>query len=342
MNKILTVIIALFSFNAYASDEYNVNSRDGNLSYKCGNSALQSSLLTIDLLGCTEFKINTEMGTPSDREDFPIDYKKLNIKGLGDVHKDGWTGKGSTVLVIDHAGSHGKEVNATVRQVAPDAKTYFDNILIDNENNWTGVGETQYDVFTHCKTVRVGNTKAYNIECDKTIDAIAFNVSSQGTIGTTMRFANKATEGGIAVVASGNVTKDGCGANGFFYCQKAIGGPTKSTMDSEVFPYIIVGGLTGDNKIARGTVKAGVDAMHRFIAVDQDGVYNTAGTSFAAPKVSGAAALLQHKFPGLTKIQIADVILTTADDLGAKGVDPIFGRGRLNVGRALSPIGDIN
>lgn len=63
------------------------------------------------------------------------------------------------------------------------------------------------------------------------------------------------------------------------------------------------------------------------------------GTSFAAPVVSGAVAILAQAFPTLSAKQIVDILLTTSDDLGVAGVDPIFGTGRINVGRAFQPIG---
>ena len=62
------------------------------------------------------------------------------------------------------------------------------------------------------------------------------------------------------------------------------------------------------------------------------------GTSLAAPVVSATAALIMDQF-GTSITQTRDIILDTADDLGAPGTDAIFGRGRLNTHRALSPIG---
>src|SRR5437016_9575407 len=63
-----------------------------------------------------------------------------------------------------------------------------------------------------------------------------------------------------------------------------------------------------------------------------------AGTSFAAPTVSGLAALLVaqlgHGNPALIRARI----LQSADDLGGPGVDPYYGRGRINVARALGII----
>jgi len=60
-----------------------------------------------------------------------------------------------------------------------------------------------------------------------------------------------------------------------------------------------------------------------------------AGTSFAAPQVSGAAAVVMSAMPGLSLDSVRQVLLGTADDLGAPGPDAVYGYGRLNVGRAI-------
>jgi len=63
------------------------------------------------------------------------------------------------------------------------------------------------------------------------------------------------------------------------------------------------------------------------------------GTSFAAPQVSGAVALLAQAFPNLTGAQIVEILLTTAREAGDVGIDAIFGRGILDIANALSPQG---
>lgn len=65
-----------------------------------------------------------------------------------------------------------------------------------------------------------------------------------------------------------------------------------------------------------------------------DGYDADAGTSMAAPFVSGVAALLVEK--GLRGQAVVDCILATADDLGPAGRDPVFGYGRLNAHRAVT------
>src|SRR5438309_2081173 len=62
------------------------------------------------------------------------------------------------------------------------------------------------------------------------------------------------------------------------------------------------------------------------------------GNSFAAAHVSGLAALLVaqlgHGNPALIRARI----LQTADDLGEPGTDPYYGKGRINIARALELI----
>ncbi len=62
------------------------------------------------------------------------------------------------------------------------------------------------------------------------------------------------------------------------------------------------------------------------------------GTSFAAPHVSGLAALIWSANPHLTADEVAEIIRTTADDINADtepGWDRHLGWGRINAGRAL-------
>ena len=63
------------------------------------------------------------------------------------------------------------------------------------------------------------------------------------------------------------------------------------------------------------------------------------GTSFAAPHVSGAIAVLKSAFPMMTAPQIVSLLLTTATDLGDSGVDPVYGHGLLNLYEATRPQG---
>jgi hypothetical protein len=62
---------------------------------------------------------------------------------------------------------------------------------------------------------------------------------------------------------------------------------------------------------------------------------NVNGNSFAAPAIAGAAALLKQYWPQLGGKEISRILLDTATDLGAPGVDQVFGAGLLNVEKAM-------
>jgi thermitase len=67
-----------------------------------------------------------------------------------------------------------------------------------------------------------------------------------------------------------------------------------------------------------------------------DGGYDSwTGTSFSAPMVAGAVALMLGVNPALTGSDAIALLKATADDLGAAGPDAVFGAGRLNVQRAV-------
>ena len=98
-----------------------------------------------------------------------------------------------------------------------------------------------------------------------------------------------------------------------------------------------------------GTCNVGSKLQDRFIVApgelilvsdDKGGVVRQSGTSFAAPLVSGAVALLHDRWPWLVNFpkETTDLILNTAKDLGAPGVDPVYGHGLLDVTASQSPL----
>lgn len=60
------------------------------------------------------------------------------------------------------------------------------------------------------------------------------------------------------------------------------------------------------------------------------------GTSMAAPHVAGALAIMIEAYPYFTPGRLVDIMFETAEDLGAIGVDDIYGHGLLRLDRALS------
>ena len=122
---------------------------------------------------------------------------------------------------------------------------------------------------------------------------------------------------------------------------------------------IIAGSVDASNTISSFSNRAGDEATwyltargERVCCVYENGVmkvtnnldgstsvYVVSGTSFAAPQIAGAAALLRQAFPNLTAVQVVDLLLRSARDAGASGTDPIYGRGVLNITAAFAPQG---
>ncbi|MBZ0088652.1 MAG: S8 family serine peptidase [Thermomonas sp.] len=63
-------------------------------------------------------------------------------------------------------------------------------------------------------------------------------------------------------------------------------------------------------------------------------LYQGGGTSYAAPQVAGAAAVVWSAFPYFSNDQVRQTVLAASKDLGAPGVDPVFGWGLLDVTKA--------
>ncbi len=69
------------------------------------------------------------------------------------------------------------------------------------------------------------------------------------------------------------------------------------------------------------------------------GYATMSGTSMATPYVSGVAARVLGAAPYLTNKQVVSILFQSATDLGAKGVDAVYGRGLVNLTAALAPLG---
>jgi hypothetical protein len=165
---------------------------------------------------------------------------------------------------------------------------------------------------------------------------------------------SRAVSAGIVlVISAGNDGKDpekGANAN-----------PFAATPASRFPGHVIIAGSIGTFDSATQTVvatdqisdfsnRAGASANNYLAALgsgvrtfDETGAgFRYKGTSFSAPTISGAVALLASAFPNLSGSQIVEILFRSADDLGSAGTDSIFGRGRLNIERAMQPIGTMS
>ena len=109
---------------------------------------------------------------------------------------------------------------------------------------------------------------------------------------------------------------------------------------------LVVGAVNSDNKLAYFSNGCGPTKMWCLVAPGR--TLSIAprcrralcrardGTSYAAPHVSGALAVIKSAAPAMPMEVVRAVLLTTARDLGAKGIDDVFGWGIPDVDKAVS------
>jgi hypothetical protein len=173
--------------------------------------------------------------------------------------------------------------------------------------------------------------------------ARVINLSFGGsTANSTLKAAiNRATAAGIIiVVAAGN--NAGADPNGFALIAN------ESLARGLV---IVAGGVDATGQIATfstgGSNRAGVAAAHYVAALatevrtmnGEGAAILGPGTSYSAPAIAGAVALLAHAFPNLTSTQIVNLLLTSARDLGGVGIDAIYGNGLVDLSSAFAARG---
>lgn len=154
------------------------------------------------------------------------------------------------------------------------------------------------------------------------------------TVVTAVRRA--AAAGIVVVIAAGN---DGT-ANPDAFAQVASDSQTNGMV-------VIAGSHDAQGVISSFSDRAGTFSQFYLTALgervrsfDQNFTdYFYSGTSYSAPAISGAVALLAQAFPNLTGKQIISLLYSTATDAGAAGVDSVYGNGILNLTKAFQPQG---
>jgi hypothetical protein len=169
------------------------------------------------------------------------------------------------------------------------------------------------------------------------------NISLGGNSATnTLRQAvNRATAAGtIIVISAGN---DGA----------AVPDPlAQSLADPSISRGLVLIAAAVDQNGAHASFSNGAQGFENstisalgvgVVTLNQNGaLVSGSGTSFSAPLVSGAIALLAQAFPNLSSAQIVQLLLTSATDAGAAGADATFGVGILDLARAFAPQGSLS
>lgn len=200
-----------------------------------------------------------------------------------------------------------------------------------------------------------------NYAVSQHVNVVNFSLGSSGPIGPAFQqaIADATAAGVIVVVSAGN---DGASATDVNY-------PGRFASDPNIGRglMIVAGGVNADGTFNTISNVAGSAANYYMTAPGWEIIvpdYGPAGpvpgfqvcgaaaglaanlcriqgTSYASPQISGAVALLMQAFPAMTPQQIVQLVLNSADDQAAPGVDAVTGHGRLNLVKAFQPAGPV-
>ncbi|MDR1697100.1 MAG: S8 family serine peptidase [Rickettsiales bacterium] len=255
-------------------------------------------------------------------------------------HARGWTGTGSTIAILDTGdfNYHGPAVAYVAGAIAPGAEILPASI-IDSHGDflpWTQIGEiitaTDADIFNASWGIPVSRSVNAN-----TVRDTAHLASIMGSGG--MEFINSMndaarTRDAIFVFAAGN---DGAAQSNAI---SALG-----RVSADLFRHFVnvVAWDTATGRLADFSNQCGVTMNYCITApganIDIGRGFEVDGTSFAAPAVSGAIAVIREMFPYMNAVEITGLLFTTARDLGEIGVDSVYGHGMLDLERATRPVG---
>ena len=176
------------------------------------------------------------------------------------------------------------------------------------------------------------------------------NVRNIPQITSAMRDA--ASAGRIMVASLGNCGsgRPQCSENGGF--DDGIGpsgAPAANVADSGIAGFAIAVGSLDRSGTRRASHSNTCGPVARYCLFAPGESINTtragegydavSGTSFAAPHVAGAAAVVWGAFPNKPADQIVQRLLTTARSLDGREISSTYGHGALDLGAALDPVG---
>ena len=250
----------------------------------------------------------------------------------------GYTGKNSTVAVFDSGENawHGKNVaNLITEQIAPDANV-ISYTVSDSSSNFKSFDEIGNIIASaddaHIYNFSWSATGMYANQIKDKNQMIA--VTDENFVNSLVNAASN--KDAIFVWAAGNEARAQSNAlsampnvapetNGHFVNVVAWDDKTGTLADFS-------------NACGTATMNFCITAPGANLH-SQKSSLTLDGTSFAAPIVSAAIAVIREAFPYMNANEVTNLLFTTARDLGDIGVDAIYGHGMLDMERATRPVG---
>lgn len=277
------------------------------------------------------------------------------------VWSSGWTGKGIKVGILDsfnsngRIDSHGDWVSLVLNSISPEANTILSNLPSGNLSTTLQNANSAFDYYNTNEYFIVNNSWGFEKPLKNSFgsytgtnnpnwdDIISDAVTSKIT-SINQKSEPIYNEKMLFVFAAGNGAQY-CGSVYITECDyfATVYNKVRNQGYEIGEDTIFVGALSDESStIANYSYQAG-NMLNDFIVAHDDVLFSgdASGTSFSSPRVSGAAALVRQKFPNLTGIQLKQVLLQTATDLGTSGPDNIYGYGKLNLENAMSPQGRV-
>ena len=223
------------------------------------------------------------------------------------------------------------------------------NAQILNLNATTAANCTSFE---DCSFFHSDIANAYDYAIAQNVDVINESLGSDSLSTLALQQAvQRAVQAGIVIVLPAGNSDADTPANVSSQIQRSAETAYAPWANGQI---IVAGSVDSNNVISDFSYRAGEDAMNVYLVApgrdittpdhDTSNDYqyiNVAGTSASTAQISGIVALLIEAFPNLTAAETADLLFTTATDLGDPGVDPIYGRGLVNVEEAFTAQGTL-
>ncbi|MEU4214454.1 type VII secretion-associated serine protease mycosin [Actinoplanes sp. NPDC026623] len=243
-----------------------------------------------------------------------VDLQGQVLPGLDLVDPDGdgdtdLVGHGTTVSAI----IAGRDDDAGVIGIAPKAKILPIRVL-DRENRYD-------DALIVAKGVRWA--------VDHGARVINLSLGGNGSSPALAAALDYAFAKDVVVVAcTGNASASTSSSTGVWYPAREPGVIAVAGMEKDG-DVLWSGSITGKETV--------VDApATQLVGARPDGYWRVQGTSFAAPMVSGTAALVRSRWPTMSAAEVVNRIVRTAKDRGPKGHDAEYGYGMVDPTAALT------